>query len=193
VSKVWIEENFFPLDIYREIVQQILSVEYVPILPEIVPDYGKAYWFTSLLPDDCDVQKQMVKLIQEKFNIIVSEWCHSLYTMIGKTAHGPRPHTDAAVGATHNCLIYMHGEESTNNGTGFYHKTGTGELELSIHVGFKHNRAIFFSSDVIHGPLTWAGNGSFRYSIANFFKGHDLSKDLKAQDAKLSVGGNEAE
>ena len=63
MSKVWIEENFFPLDIYREIVQQILSVEYVPILPEIVPDYGKAYWFTSLLPDDCDVQKQMVKLI----------------------------------------------------------------------------------------------------------------------------------
>ena len=169
LSKVCIEENFFPLDIYNEIVQQILSVEYIPIEKARVPDYGEAYWFTSKLPDDCDVQKQLVKLIQEKFNFIISEFVRSsIYTMVGASDR-PRPHTDAAMGATHNCLIYMHGEESTNNGTGFYHRTGTGELELSIHVGFKHNRAIFFSSDVIHSPLQWAGNGSFRYSICNFF------------------------
>ena len=63
----------------------------------------------------------------------------------------------------------MHGEESTNNGTGFYHEVSPGNLELSMHIGFKHNRAIFFSSDVYHSPLQWAGNGSFRYSICNFF------------------------
>ena len=59
----------------------------------------------------------------------------------------------------------MHGPESINNGTGFYK-----DNELNIHVGFKPNRAIFFSSDVWHTPLQWTGNGSFRYSICNFFK-----------------------
>ena len=169
LSKVCIEENFFPLDTYNEIVRQMLSVKYTPIDKNRIKDYGAGYWFTHTLPNDCDVQKQMVKLIQEKFNFIISEFVtSSLYTMVGASDR-PRPHTDAAMGATHNCLIYMHGEESTNNGTGFYHRTGTGELELSIHVGFKRNRAIFFSSDVFHSPLHWMGNGSFRYSIANFF------------------------
>jgi len=81
----------------------------------------------------------------------------------------PRPHTDEKMGATHQCLIFMCGEESTNNGTGFYSEKNLDELELSIHVGFKKNRAIFFSSDVFHSPLQWAGNGSIRYSICNFF------------------------
>jgi len=167
LSKVCIEENFFPLDIYKEIVQQMLSVEYTPIEPDRVQGLGEAYWFTYRLPDDCDVQKQMVKLIQEKFNFIISEFVESsIYTMVGSN-NKPRPHTDAR--CSHQCLIYMHGEESTTNGTGFYHKTATSEVELSIHVGFKHNRAIFFSSDVFHSPLHWAGNGSFRYSICNFF------------------------
>ena len=89
--------------------------------------------------------------------------------MVG-AADKPRPHTDQVIGATHQCLIYMHGEESTNNGTGFYHYNMSPEnLELSIHAGFRQNRAIFFSSDVYHSPLQWAGNGSFRYSICNFF------------------------
>jgi len=169
LSKVFIEENFFPLDIYNKIVQQLYSVEYNPPDKNKTEEHKGSYWHKHKLPNGCDVQKQMVKLIQEKFNFIISEFVRSsIYTMVGASDR-PRPHTDAAMGATHNCLIYMHGEESTNNGTGFYHRTGTGELELSIHVGFKHNRAIFFSSDVIHSPLQWAGNGSFRYSICNFF------------------------
>ena len=169
LSKVYIEENFFPLEVYNKIVQQMISVEYIP--PTVDKIKG-SYWHTHILPNHCDVQNQIKKLIQQKFNFNVSSFIESIYTMVG-ASDKPRPHTDISIGATHQCLIYMHGEESTNNGTGFYHKIDRGEkvlLELSIHVGFKHNRAIFFSSDVFHSPLQWAGNGSFRYSICNFFK-----------------------
>ena len=121
LSKVCIEENFFPLDTYNEIVRQMLSVKYTPIDKNRIKDYGAGYWFTHTLPNDCDVQKQMVKLIQEKFNFIISEFIESSYTMVGASDR-PRPHTDLEIGATHQCLIYMAGEEQINSGTGFYHE-----------------------------------------------------------------------
>jgi|TARA_R100000656_G_scaffold3371_2_gene5094 hypothetical protein len=169
LSKVFIEENFFPLDIYNKIVQQLYSVEYNPPDKNKTEEHKGSYWHKHKLPNGCDVQKQMVKLIQEKFNFIISEFIESSYTMVGASDR-PRPHTDLEIGATHQCLIYMAGEEQINSGTGFYHEKKTGEeQELSIHVGFKCNRAIFFTSNVFHCPLQWAGNGSFRYSISNFF------------------------
>jgi hypothetical protein len=63
----------------------------------------------------------------------------------------------------------MLGPESINNGTGFFERREKGPGQISLHVGFKHNRAIFFSADNYHSPLQWSGNGSFRYSINNFF------------------------
>ena len=44
-----------------------------------------------------------------------------------------------------------------------------GPGQISLHVGYKHNRAKFFSADNYHSPLQWSGNGSVRYSINNFF------------------------
>jgi hypothetical protein len=168
LSKVFVEEDFFPLDVYNKIVQQMISVEYVPPQSKKIKEYNGSYWHTHIIPNNCDVQNEIKKLIQQKFNFNVSSFIESTYTMVG-ASDMPRPHTDTDIGATHQCLIYMYGEESTNNGTGFYHKKLKNEHELSIHVGFKQNRAIFFSSDVWHSPLQWTGNGSFRYSICNFF------------------------
>ena len=97
----------------------------------------------------------------------------SSYTMVGAT-DPPKPHRDnlGAYVPKYQLIVYMLGPESINNGTGFY---DVGDVqghhgEISVHVGFTPNRAIFFSSDTIHSPLQWAGNGSFRYSINNFFK-----------------------
>ena len=168
MSKVFIQENFFPINIYNEIVQQMISVEYKPPEKSKVEEHKGAYWHIHLLPNSCDVQSSIQSLIKEKFNFNIKTFIESTYTMVGASDR-PRPHHDRATGATHQCLIYMHGEESANNGTGFYHEKEPSEYELSIHVGFKRNRAIFFSSDVFHSPLQWAGNGSFRYSIANMF------------------------
>lgn len=168
LSKVFIEEDFFPVSIYNEIVQQMISVEYFPPSKDRIKDHNGSYWHEHILSNNSDVENKVKELIQKKFNFNISKFIQSTYTMVG-ASDMPRPHTDLKSGATHQCLIYMHGEESTNNGTGFYHKKNNEELELSVHVGFKQNRAIFFSSDVFHSPLQWAGNGSWRYSLANFF------------------------
>ena len=168
LSKVFVEEDFFPLNIYNEIVQQMISVEYSAPFIDKIKEHKGSYWHTHGIPNNCDVQNKIKNLIQQKFNFNISNFIESTYTMVG-ASDMPRPHIDTDIGATHQCLIYMYGEESTNNGTGFYHKKNLEEHELSIHVGFKCNRAIFFTSDVFHSPLQWSGNGSFRYSIANFF------------------------
>ena len=168
VSKIFIQENFFPLTTYNEIVHKMLEVAYFPPDKDKIEEYQGSYWHTHTLPNQCDVQKQIAILIAKKFNFNVSTFKESSYTMVG-ASDKPRPHTDKDIKTTHQCLIYMYGEESTNTGTGFYHEKSKNKHELSIHVGFKQNRAIFFSSDVWHSPLQWAGNGSFRYSICNFF------------------------
>jgi len=168
VPQVFIQENFFSTKLYNEIVQLMIQAEYTPPPKEDIERLQGSYWHTHNLPNDCDVQIEIKKLIKEKFYFNVSNFSDSMYTMVG-ASDKPRPHKDEKNGCTHQCLIFMHGEESTNNGTGFYHMVSPKDLQLSIHVGFKCNRAIFFTSDVIHSPLQWAGNGSFRYSICNFF------------------------
>tara|TARA_R100001509_G_C4744659_1_gene174360 strand:+ start:114 stop:611 length:498 start_codon:yes stop_codon:yes gene_type:complete len=164
VSKVFVQENFFNKDTYQKIVNEMISVEYDAPDSKKRKIHDGSYWHTHNLPDGCEVQKEIQRLIQKHFNFKISSFvCPSSYTMVGATDK-PRPHTDEDVGSKFQCLIYMYGPESVNNGTGFYK-----DNELNIHVGFKNNRAIFFSSDVVHTPLQWNGNGSFRYSICNFF------------------------
>ena len=146
----------------------MLEVEYFPPNKNKIKEHQGSYWHIHTLPNQCDVKKQIAVLIAKNFNFNISTFKESSYTMVG-ASDKPRPHKDDNIQTTHQCLIYMYGEESTNNGTGFYHEKSKNKHELSIHVGFKQNRAIFFSSDVWHSPLQWAGNGSFRYSICNFF------------------------
>ena len=168
LSKVFIKDNFFSSNIHNEIVQQMVSVEYNPPNEKKIKEHGGCYWHNHDLPHNSDVQNEIKSLINKKFNYQITNFVDTTYTMVGANDK-PRPHKDNIMGVTHQCLIYMLGEESANNGTGFYYEKNSGKLELSIHVGFKQNRAIFFSSDVPHSPLQWAGNGSFRYSIGNFF------------------------
>ncbi len=168
MSKVFIQENFFPIELYNEIVQLMINAEYSPPPKERIEAHQGTYWHSHTLPNNCDVQVEIKKLIKEKFYFDISKFIETTYTMVG-AADKPRPHTDTVGGPTHQCLIYMHGEELANNGTGFYHEVSPEHQKLSIHVGFKSNRAIFFSSNVTHAPLQWLGNGSFRYSICNFF------------------------
>jgi|TARA_R100001126_G_scaffold17201_1_gene8003 hypothetical protein len=163
VSKVFVVEDFFPNNLHDEIVQKMLTCSYGPPAKDQREHYDGAYWHFHKLSKGCAVQIKIKEFIKKHFLYDVKTFTTTDYTMVGATDK-PRPHVDLELGCTHQCLIYMHGPESVNNGTGFY-KDG----QLNIHVGFKPNRAIFFSSDVFHTSLQWSGNGSFRYSIANFF------------------------
>ena len=163
MSKVFVKDNFFPADFYQKLVQEMISLEYAPQREEKRKQLEGCYWHSFNVPYNAPVQNKIKDLIKENFNFEISDFLETTYTMVG-AADKPRPHTDWQSGCTHQCLIYMYGEQSVKNGTGFYRDT-----QLSMHVGFVQNRAIFFSSDVFHAPLQWAGNGSFRYSIGNFF------------------------
>ena len=165
MSKIFVQENFFDNNVYLNVVNEMVSVTYSPPNKEMIDPHEGSYWHTHYLPNNCKLQLEIKKLIKKHFNYNITNFVErTIYTMVGATDK-PRPHTDEKTGAKFQCLIYMHGPESINNGTGFYK-----DNELNIHVGFKPNRAIFFSSDVWHTPLQWTGNGSFRYSICNFFK-----------------------
>jgi hypothetical protein len=170
MSKIFIQDNFFEENIYNEIVQKMIAAEYDPPDDFHRKAHKGAYWHTHYIPNDCDVQKLITKLIKEKFYFKITKFLETYYTMVGASDKA-RPHIDSGNGCTHQCLIYMHGEEVTNNGTGFYHVIDkkTLEVKLNSHASFIKNRAIFFSSDVYHAPLQWQGGGSFRYSICNFF------------------------
>ena len=170
MSKIFIQDNFFEEDIFKKIKLEIPTVEFTPP-PKKIRDKQSTYWFEHKLPMLCEVQKLIYKNIELYFNkkvdinLITDTSC--IYTMSNAKDH-PRPHRDSFV--THQCLIYIKGDPHLANGTGFYTPDTKNDLKfyLNLNVGFKENRAIFFSSDNWHSSMQWSGESSWRYSIANF-------------------------
>ena len=173
MSKIFVQENFFDAKTYKIIVNEMISLEYKPPEQSDIDNLKSCYWHYHQLPEECEVKTEIKKLVKKYFFYEIEKFTSpSIYTMVGATDH-PKPHRDnlGADVPKYQLIVYMLGPESINNGTGFYERDEeTGHGEISLHVGFKANRAIFFSADTIHSPLQWAGNGSFRYSINNFFK-----------------------
>ena len=56
MSKVFIQENFFPIELYNKIVQQMIQVEYVPPSKECIETQQGTHWHTHTLSNNCDVQ-----------------------------------------------------------------------------------------------------------------------------------------
>ena len=173
MSKIFVQENFFDDKAYQEIVHEMISLDYSPAAKESRESFKACYWHYRELPEECDVKTEIKKLVKQYFNYKIEKFVlPSIYTMVGAT-DSPKIHTDTNQIEGHvpkyQLIIYMLGPESINNGTGFFERREKGPGQISLHVGFKHNRAIFFSADNYHSPLQWSGNGSFRYSINNFF------------------------
>ena len=173
MSKIFVQENFFDAETYKIIVNEMIRLEYKPPEQSDIDNLKSCYWHYHQLPEECEVKTEIKKLVKKYFFYEIEKFTSpSIYTMVGATDH-PKPHRDnlCSYVPKYQLIVYMLGPESINNGTGFYERDEeTGHGEISLHVGFKANRAIFFSAETIHSPLQWAGNGSFRYSINNFFK-----------------------
>jgi len=169
MSKIFVQDDFFPEKELNIIKTEMLNVEYTPPPEKNVKFFQGIYWHNHHLPQFCEVKDLIQSLIKKYFYYKVKRKTHSsLYTMVG-TTDKPRPHLDKV---DVQCLIYVIGDNKLNNGTGFYKKTKEGDYSLHSHIGFKENRAIFFTSDNMHAPLHWAakeGESSWRYSICNFF------------------------
>ena len=168
-----IKDNFFEEKQHTSIMNDMLNASYDPPPTGNVKGNQGCYWFGHVLPQECEVQNLIKGLIKKHFNFKIKDFVvPTFYTMVGATDKG-RPHRDITMkgqkGApTHQCIIYVKGDEKMNNGTGFY-KMINDEAFLVDHIGFKQNRAIFFNSRFYHCPTHYAGDSSWRYAISNFF------------------------
>ena len=116
MSKIFVQDNFFPQKEYSIICEELLNIHYV------VPDkvkreiQGGTYWHTHTLPSRCEVKDLIRNLIKKYFLFTTNSKKHkTMYTMVGATDK-PRPHIDDCEA---QCLIYMIGDEKLNNGTAF--------------------------------------------------------------------------
>ena len=63
-------------------------------------------------------------------------------------------------------LLFVKGESLLNNGTGFMHNN-----QLSSHIGFVENRALFFNgAKIAHSDLQSFGDSSSRFTLNIFYK-----------------------
>lgn len=78
------------------------------------------------------------------------------------------PHCDES---DYNCLVYLKGQISQFNGTGFYTEVGN-ECVLNATVGFQPNRAIVFKGNNLHACLNSLGTDiavdRSRYTLNTF-------------------------
>ena len=123
--------------------------------------YGMRHTFDKSIHDD-----PLIKLIKQYF------FPHRNLEPISVSAHlrqnkkEPLFHVDDNRGNVANFLLFVKGESLLNNGTGFSYKN-----ELSSHVGFVENRALFFNgSKIWHSDLQSFGESSNRYTLNIFYK-----------------------
>lgn len=178
MSKIFVVENYFPQKEYNLICQNVLQLDFTP--PPIgnrkavertsqlvgLGD-GGAYWFQEKIPLESDVAVACYNSLKPKFFFTRPKVLQDIYYTIVSSQKQFAPHVDR--GGKYQVLIYLMGNETMNNGTGFYKPDGKGNLVLNTHIGFQPNRAILFTKDNYHAPLLWAGNSSMRYSICFSF------------------------
>jgi len=123
--------------------------------------YGQRHTFPHSFHSD-----PLLKLIKDYF------FPHRNLEPISVSAHlrennkEPLFHTDYEKGNVANFLLFVKGEPLLNNGTGFTHNN-----QLSSHIGFVENRALFFNGMKIpHSDLQSFGDSSNRYTLNIFYK-----------------------
>ena len=123
--------------------------------------YGQRHTFPHSFHSD-----PLLKLIKNYF------FPHRNLEPISVSAHlrennkEPLFHTDYDKGNVANFLLFVKGEPLLNNGTGFTHNN-----QLSSHIGFVENRALFFNGMKIpHSDLQSFGDSSNRYTLNIFYK-----------------------
>lgn len=178
--KIFVQDNFFEDNFLKKIQKEIVSMQFSSRYNDIATNDKKnlnisqrTYHQVDLSQDSLVVSEVKHK-IKQHFNVGgIQEMLSYYFLSFPNTC--PIPHNDKSV---YNCLIYLLGDTLINNGTGFYEKNQN-EYILHTHIGFKQNRAIFFSSSIWHSPLQFAGNSTPRYVMANFIDKTDKEEYAK--------------
>ena len=160
-----VKNNFFDENDHLKLKQQLLNIEYDPPNSYKREVYKGSYWHQRDVQTDSEIGNLIKDKINQHFNFKINRFDAIHFTMVG-AKDALRPHTDLTENVTHQCLIYIAGDNSIYSGTGFFVEK---EL-LDAAIGFRENKAIFFNSRTKHSPLhALQQSGEWRYSIATFF------------------------
>ena len=154
-------DNFLEKKTLKSVQDNILNTNHKEIWDSEGNLYGKRFTFPESFKKD-----PLLGLIKQYFfphrNLVPI----SLHSHLRANAEKPLFHVDDQKGGCANFLLFVKGEPLLNNGTGFLFNE-----ELSSHIGFVENRALFFNgSKVKHGDLQSFGDSSPRYTLNIFYR-----------------------
>lgn len=157
-------DNFLEEKSLLSLQQNILSLDYNQVFNRAKELYGMRHTFPVSFFED-----PLLKLIKQFFfphrNLIPTQVC----AHIRNNEKEPMFHVDEDGDCCANFLLFVKGEPLLNNGTGFLYNN-----QLSSHVGFIENRALFFNgSKIMHSDLQSFGDSSLRYTLNIFYKDAD--------------------
>tara|TARA_R100000655_G_scaffold10945_3_gene25766 strand:+ start:719 stop:1240 length:522 start_codon:yes stop_codon:yes gene_type:complete len=157
-------DDFLDKDTLESLQETFQKINYSEVKNPEGQLYGHRHTFPQSFHND-----PLLKLIKQYF------FPHRNLEPISVSAHlrennkEPLFHTDDDKGNVANFLLFVKGESLLNNGTGFMHNN-----QLSSHIGFVENRALFFNGMRIpHSDLQSFGDSSSRYTLNIFYKEHD--------------------
>lgn len=145
-------DNFFEEEKLNQIVNHIKkNVVFTPQYFEDATEktietfYGNRF----ILNKDKKLLNIFIKQAEKKFSLKIKK----IYPWCGIDLRNMKifqPHTDDYHGIKLNVLVMLDGPIGVSTGTCFFTENELSENELDIHVGFRPNRAVLFSSDRMH-------------------------------------------
>ena len=157
-------DDFLEEETLKSLQDTVMNLNYEEVKNPAGQEYGFRHTFPKSFHDD-----PLLKLIKQYF------FPHRNLEPISVSAHSrqnkkePLFHTDHDKGNVANFLLFVKGDPLLNNGTGFTH-----DNQLSSHIGFVENRALFFNGMKIpHSDLQSFGDSSKRFTLNIFYKDAD--------------------
>ena len=161
-------DNFLNVETLESLQETFLNLKYTEVKNEEGQYYGKRHTFPlPLFKND-----PLLARIKEFFFPHTALEPISIHAHLRHNQGNPKVHTDNDKGNIANFLLFVKGEPLLNNGTGFFING-----QLSSHIGFVENRALFFNgSKIWHSDLQTFGDSSPRYTLNIFYK-QKVAKD----------------
>ena len=154
-------DNFLDEDTLKSLQENVTKLEYYEVKNPNGQLYGMRHTFNKNIHSD-----PLLKLIKQYFFPHRNLEPMSVSAHLRENKKEPLFHVDDDKGNVANFLLFVKGEPLLNNGTGFMHNN-----QLSSHIGFVENRAVFFNgSKIWHSDLQSFGDSSNRYTLNIFYK-----------------------
>ena len=160
--------NFLDKNILKGLQNNFLNLDYKAMVTEAGAHYGFRYNFPKSFYND-----PIVTVIKNTFfpnrNLNPIQISANIRFNTTNPLFHVDTHASNETGERNNhanFLLYVIGETSLNNGTGFMT-----DKSLSSSVGFVENRAVFFNGNkILHSDLQSFGNSSSRYTLNIFYE-----------------------